>query len=398
LLQSTRPLLQKEVKGALKIGNEIVSVLNTDGSADHVVSDACMLLLFRSHIRMRHGRRMLDEGLDTTKRNGELEVMEVVQDSERLLLATLHQESDVSTRARVLFLEDTDLLLAHGLAARVEHGLDCGVLKEEIDDLLGVLGLGAHTQLEGGERTSEKPGGIGVSDGTKNGTHHSDLGDELFAAGSNTSDDIRMAVDELGGRVNDDICAPFVWLAEDRATEGVIHDEEAVVLLGDARSSLQVSDRDGGVGRSLDIDDLALATSGGDSCLDLSLAAASVEGMRLDLEGRKDGTHEHLGATVNGVRECDVVTRTKKREASGGNGTHTTAHQASSLGLLIPNSDLALENLRVGVCNTTVNQSRNFAFLGFSQSISNLESSFSLFCILKNEGGGAEHGRDNSTF
>jgi len=322
----------------------------------------------------------------------------VVEDSERLLLTTLNEEGDVGTRAKVLLLEDTDLLLAHGLAARIVHSLDGRVLKEEFDDLLGILCLSAHTELEGRERTSEEPGRVGISDGTENSTHHLDLADELLAASGDTSDDIRVTTDELGGGVHDDVSTPLVRLEEDGATEGVVHDEEAVVLLGNTRGSLQVGDSDCGVGRSLDVDDLALALGSVDSSLDLSFAAASLEWVRGDLEGGQDGTHEELSATVDGVRESDVVTGTKEGEAGGGDGAHTTAHDSSSLGQGIPDGDLALEDLRVGICHTTVDQCRNLTFIGLPQSVSNLKSGLTFLGVLEHEGRSAEDGRNDSTF
>jgi len=393
-----RTRLQNEVKSTLEVGDQIFHVLDTDGGTDHVLGDTSVLLLLRRHIRVSHGGRMLDEGLDTTKRHGKLEVVKVVQDGEGLLLATLDEEGDVGTRAAVLLLEDADLLLAHGAAARIVDSLDCRVGEEEVDDLLGVLSLSAHTKLESGERTGEQPSRVRVGDGTKDGTHHLDLANELLAASGDTSDDIRVTADELGGRVDDDVCAPLVRLAEDGTTESVIHDEEAVVLLCNTRSSLEVGHGDGGVGRGLDVDDLALATSGVDGSLDLSLRASSVERMRGDLEGRKDGTHEELGATIDGIREGDVVARTKEGEAGGGDSTHTTAHDSSSLSTRIPDGDLALKDLRVGVCNTAVNQSGNLTLIGLPQSVSDLESSLTFFGVPKDECRGTEDGRNDSTF
>jgi len=394
----SRPHLQKEVKGTLEISNEIFNVLNTNRSTDHVLGDASMLLLLRRHIGVSHGRRVLDERFNTTKRHSKLEVVEIVEDCEGLLLATLDEEGNIGTRTTVLFLEDADLFLTHGLAAGVVNSLNSRVLKEEFHNLLCVLCLGTHTELEGRKRTCEQPSRIGVSDRTKDSAHHLDLTNELFASSSDTSNDIGVATDELGSRVHNDVSTPLVRLAEDRATECVIDDKEAVVLLCNARSSLEVSHSDCRVGRGLHIDDLALALGGIDSSLDISLRAAGLEGVRGDLEGREDGAHEELGATVDGIREGDVVTRAKEGKACGGDCTHTTAHDSSSLGQGVPDGDLALEDLRVGVCNTTVNKSGNLAFVGLPQSISDFKSSFSLFCILEHEGRSAEDGRNDSTF
>jgi len=328
---------------------------------------------------------MLDERFHTTKRNSKLEVMKVVQNSERLLLATLDKESDIGTRARVLFLEDADLLLTHGLAARVVDGFHCGVSKKEVNDLTSIICLSTHAKLKSGEGAGQEPGSVGLRDCSEDSAHCLDLADKLFAASCKTSNDIRVAADELGCRVHNNISAKLVWMGENGTTEGVIDNEKAVVLLGNAGCSLQISHSDGWVGRSLDVDDLALALALGDGSLDFSLRAAGVEGVGGDLEGRQDCAHEHLSATVNGIREADVISGTKESQAGGGDCSHATAHEGSSLGLGVPDADLVFKDFRVGISHTAVDHCRDLTLLSLSQAVSDLKGSLALFRVLEHE-------------
>jgi len=257
--------------------------------------------------------------------------------------------------------------------------------KEEVHDLLGIISFLTHTKLESREGASKKPGRIRGVDAAKNSAHHLDLANKLLAASGETSNDIRVTADELCSRVHNNISTPLVRLAEDWTTEGVVDDEKAVVLLGDTRSSLEIGHSDGGVGRGLDIDHLALTLTLGDGSFHLSLRRAGVESVRGNAEGRKDSAHEHLGATVYGVREAHVITGVEESETSGGDSTHTTAHEASSFSLVIPDGDLVLEDLEVRIANTAVDQGRDLTLLGLPETISDLKSCLALFSILEHE-------------
>ena len=71
-----------------------------------------------------------------------------------------------------------------------------------------------------------------------------------------------MAADELGGRVDHDVCAVLDGADQVRGAEGVVDDQRQAVLVGNGGNGINVGDIAVGVAQGLQIDGLGVGLDG----------------------------------------------------------------------------------------------------------------------------------------
>src|SRR5262249_32677374 len=87
--------------------------------------------------------------------------------------------------------------------------------------------------------------------------------DLFFFGYDNSADHVSVAVDELGHRMQVDVGAEFEGPLQIRASECVVHADEATVRVGDVGGGANVGDLHGGVGGRLDVEQLRVRAKRG---------------------------------------------------------------------------------------------------------------------------------------
>lgn len=167
----------------LEVGDDVVDVLGADGQADGVLVDLLLGQLRIGQLAVGGGSRMDDQALDVGHICQQREDLQVVDELECFLTASLDVEGEDGSAAV------GEVLLIQGVVGVIRQRgmvdlLDLGMVGQELDDLLGVLhmalnaqaqGLGTLQQQEGVERRDGRAG-ITQQDGA-------DVGDESGGAG-----------------------------------------------------------------------------------------------------------------------------------------------------------------------------------------------------------------------
>ena len=161
------------------------------------------------------------------------------------------------------------------------------VVGKVFHDLFGVLGMALHAQAQSLNtlqqqecvERADSSAGITQQDGTHIGYESSRAGSvhkadavvagvgccnggivagsspvELAAVHDDAAQGGAMAADELGGGVNNDVCAVLQRADQVRGAEGVVDDKRNAVLVGDSGNGVNVGDVGVGVAKRFNID------------------------------------------------------------------------------------------------------------------------------------------------
>ena len=132
------------------------------------------------------------------------------------------------------------------------------------------------------------------------------LEDEVAAVHDHAAEGGRVAVEIFGRRMDDDVRAQRERAAKDGRDEGVVHDEQHVVLFRDRGDLAEIEHFDGGIGDRLGEDELRAAVN---QFFDLLGGRIRVEEAALDAVFRQRDRKEVEGTAVDRRRGDDVVAR-----------------------------------------------------------------------------------------
>lgn len=210
----------------------------------------------------------------------------------------------------------------------------------------------AHAKVEGLETTVGEEAVKCGGNSTDRVLQECELGkDGLVRGDGNTHYDIRVSVNILCDRVDNDISAERKRILEERAHESVIDDQLGVMLVCNIRNSLDVNKAQGGVGRSFDPDKLGVwANDRGDIA-----GIGKVNESDLNSENRGNLGKITVGATVNVVHRDDVRSSGEGADNSR-SGSRSRGEGQSVLGTL-KSSDGGLESMARGVSTARVVES-----------------------------------------
>ena len=159
-----------------------------------------------------------------------------------------------------------------------------------------------------------------------------------------------MAADELGGGVNNDVCAVLQRADQVRGAEGVIHNNRQAVLVGDLCDSVQIGDISVGVAQGFQVDQAGVLLDG---ILDLFQVVGIHKGSG-DAKVGQGMLQQVVAAAVNGLlgnHMAAVLGQGLDGVAdSGSTGSNSQASHAAFQG-----SDALFQHILGGVGQTAVN-------------------------------------------
>lgn len=288
--------LDSGCEGVLDIGDQVLSVLNTDRQTDQVLGDAKSSTVLSADGAVGHGGGQLAQRLDTSERLGKGEELDVTQESVGSGQVTLDAERDHTTETLLLGLGQ--LVLGVRGQARVDDILDTGGGLEDLGNGQGALGVLLHAQVQGLQTTVGQEAVKGRRNGTDRVLEEGELGVDLLVGGDgNTHDDIRVSVDVLGDRVDNNVGTELERVLEEGRHEGVVDNELGVVLVGNLGNGLDVNETEGGVGGGLDPDELGVGADG----LGNVGGILEIDKGDLDVEGAGDLGEVAVGASIDVV-------------------------------------------------------------------------------------------------
>lgn len=139
------------LEGSQDIGNQVLSVLNTDGKTNQVLGDSKSGTVLGRDGSVGHGGGQLAEGLDTSEGLGQGEELDVAQESVGSGKVALDPERDHASEALLLALGK--IVLGVRGQTGVDDVLDTGGSLKCLGNGLGRGGMLAHAQVEGLQTT-----------------------------------------------------------------------------------------------------------------------------------------------------------------------------------------------------------------------------------------------------
>ena len=322
-----------EGDGALQslenIGLKILSILNTAGDADKVVVDTDGLTGALWDTGVGHGSWNLDQGLNTSEGLGKSEDVGGLAETLSSGSSSLDAERQHTTSHTVAVL-----LLGNGavwvrLKAWVVDGNDVWGGLECLGNAGSVDGGLAGTEMEGLETTVSEPAVKGRWDSTNGVLEECKAGlHGLRVEGSDTHNDIGVAVDVLGDGVNDNVGTVIKRVLHVWGKESVVDDNHNAVLVSLLGDGANVNETESWVGWSLDPDELGILC---DMLANVDLNLWS-EG-HVDAVCLSDLSEVSVGSAVD-VGDGDNVGASSQRLEDNGGGGRAGGECKSILGVL----------------------------------------------------------------
>ena len=232
------------------------------------------------------------------------------------LLAAVDAEAQHAAAETVTVLLESDLALLVGVGAGVVDEQDVGVDLEGLADGGCVLGGLAGAEVQGLDATVSEPAVEGRRNGANGVLEEGEAFEEgLRVEGGDTHADVTVTVDVLGDTVNDDVGAVLKRVLDVGREESVVDDDHDARTVGNVGDGADVDEREGGVGGSLDPDELGLGLNQG---LDVDLDARS-EG-DLDTVGGGDLCEVAVGTAVDIRDGNDMAASSERLEDDSGGG------------------------------------------------------------------------------
>lgn len=217
---------------------------------------------------MGHARGDLAKRLDTTQRLSQREDLGVLAEVVRGSLATLDTEAQHTTAHAVAVLLERDLAVRVGVDSGVVDGDNVGGGLEGESHGGGIGGRLTGAQVQGLQTTVGEPAVEGGGDGADGVLEEGEtLLEGVGVESGDTHADVGVAVDVLSDGVDDDVGAVVERVLDVGAHEGVVDDDEDAMATGDVDDGADVDQAEGGVGGSLDPDELGLVVA--DQVLDV---------------------------------------------------------------------------------------------------------------------------------
>jgi hypothetical protein len=304
----------------VEVRHEVVLVLDADRDAHEVPRHLQGRALGGE---MRHGRRVLDEGLDPAQRLGEREQLRGLDEHAGRALAAGEADGDHAAEAGHLGLRD--------LVARVRGQPRVDDLRDQVAGLERradgerVLLVPVHAHRQGLQTARDEP--------TVEGREaRADRVDEvvdrlrvcLVREDDRPADDVRVPAEELRQRVDDDVGAEADRLLQVGRGERVVDDQERVGLVRDGGDLGDVHDLEERVRRGLDPHEVGRLPRDGRAD---GVGVGEVDGVDRDAPRAEDARDEAVRARVGVVAEEDVGARTQERAQHDVLGLHAGGHR-----------------------------------------------------------------------
>jgi len=161
-----------------------------------------------------------------------------------------------------------------------------------------------------------------------------------------------VAAEKFCGAVNDQVCAEFDGLLVSRRSESIVDNHDRFVAMGGGCQAGEVDYFDGGIGRALQINNLATFTDCGFDCF----VVVGIAEFDFDAEARQKFEEEFVGAAVGVLDGDDAVAGGKQREERVADGRHTARETGGSFGVFEV-ADFFFERGHGGVGVARVNMS-----------------------------------------
>lgn len=251
------------------ISLEINLILDTAADTHKVIIHTSSLALIAGNTSVRHSARHLNKRLNTTQRLSKREDLGLLAEALSSLVSTLDAERKHTAAHAVAVLLQRDVVLLVALEAGVVDADDMLRLLESVGDGARVLGCLAGAQVQRLQAAVGEPAVEGRGHGADGVLQEAEALVELGGVvGAGAHDDVRVAVDVLGNRVDDDVGAVVERVLHVGGEERVVDDDEDAVFVGDGGDGADVDEGERGVRGRLDPDELRLRA---DQRLDVDL-------------------------------------------------------------------------------------------------------------------------------
>ncbi|CRK35398.1 hypothetical protein BN1708_006723 [Verticillium longisporum] len=331
------------IEGADDVADEVGSVLDTAADADEVVKDTNGLALVAGDAGVGHARRDLDERLDAAEGLGEGEDLGELAEALGGGVAAANAEGEHAAAHGVAVLLAGNVAVGVGVEAGVVDGDDVVRGLEGRGDGRGVARGLAGAEVQRLEAAMGEPRVKSRGDGADGVLEEREAGVKVVRVeGGNAHDNVRVAVDVLCHRVDDNVRAEVERVLDVGGQERVVDDDLDAVLVGLGGDGAHVDETEGRVRGRLDPDELGLRRDVGRD-VDLNLGRES----DLDAVGLGDLGEVAVGAAVD-VRDGDDVRAGGQRLEDDGGGGAAGREGEGVLGLL-ERSDGRLKVVAVGV-------------------------------------------------
>ncbi len=274
------------------------------------------------------------------------------------------------------------------------------MLGEELGDDLGVAAGGGHAQRQRLERARDHPGRMRIELGSDRAAQQLDRAHMLLAAKRGAGDEVAMAADIFGQRVDDDVGAVLERLLEDRPEQRVVADDGRAMSLaranvvGDAAHEIHVDEGIQRVRRRLDQHDgdAALGERRLRGFTDRRLVDAVREADGGDAERLQRPRDQRFGAAIERLAVQDGIARPAIREERRGDRRHAAREDRRDLGALIDRQPV-LDDLAVGMVEARIDEAGIDAVFRLAAAGGEVEEVAPLLGRTEDEGRGQEDRR-----
>jgi SufS family cysteine desulfurase len=246
-------VLQRLARGKGRaIAPEIFHLLNADRQTQQGIADAQAGALFRRDGGVGHDRRMLDQTLDAAQALRQGEEFTAVQ--EALRAGQIGRQFDGDHAAEATHLSLCQRMLRMRGEAGVADPPDFWLHFQPGGEFLRILAVSLHAHVEGFDAAQRKVAVERAGNGT-DGVVQELESFEMFGVAfvaadhGDAADHVRVAVEILGTRMDDDVEAEFQRPLYPRAGERVVGHREQAVLVGEGGKCLQVHQAQQRIGR-----------------------------------------------------------------------------------------------------------------------------------------------------
>ena len=239
-------LLFTLIEGLGQVVPQVFFVFQAYGEPEQGVGDALFFRFFRGQVRMGLGDGIGEQAFGASQAFRELDQLDLSQDGLGGF-RRFHIERNHPPEAAGLFLLDGIARVVR--QAGVQHLFHQGLLFQPLGQVQGIFLMLFHPYRQGLQAPEHEPGikdaehgPCGLVDGPQPG------GCFLFPADHKTGQQVIVSGQVLGAAVEHDVRPQGQGLLEIGGEEGVVHDHQEPVFVGQLTEGFQVGDLHGGVG------------------------------------------------------------------------------------------------------------------------------------------------------
>src|SRR5690348_10841486 len=207
--------------------------------------------------------------LHRTQVRGQVGVAQPGQERLHRVKAAVQREAEYATVAG--HLAARDLVASMRLEPWIKDFRHTGMRSQESSDLEGAGVLLPDTQVKGLHAAQQQVRRHGFEAGAVDLAEMIDMVDQRLGSANNAAKRVSMAPEELGRAVHHQVGAQFQRTLVDRRSKRVVHDYHCADTMSRRSQPGNVDNLDGGIGGSLQVEELATA---GNGCFDGLIPAA----------------------------------------------------------------------------------------------------------------------------